>query len=281
MRLDALLAESIEQLKKVGITTARLDARLLLCHALGITYERMIADGDCEVPLKERNKVRVLIARRADREPVSHILGRREFWGMDFIVTPDTLDPRPDSETLIEAALKIYNRKAPESIIDFGTGTGCLLVALLKEFPNAEGVGVDISMPTIKVARKNIEAHNLKKRAQIIRSNWGGDVSHSFDLIVSNPPYIPEVDIARLEPEVREHEPHLALVGMDADGLGCYREILSDVPRLLNAGGHIIFECGMGQAAMLKTMMQKAGLKEIQLWKDLSGIERCVSGHKT
>lgn len=280
MNLNALLKESTEQLAKAGVPNARLDARLLLCHALGITYERLVADGDCEIALKERNKVRVLIARRAGREPVSHILGRREFWGMDFAVTSATLDPRPDSETLIEAVLKLYGRTTPATILDLGTGTGCLLVALLKEFPEAEGVGGDISMPTIKVARQNIAAHRLEKRAQIVRSNWGGDISGVFDLIVSNPPYIPESDIASLEPEVREYEPHLALVGMDADGLGCYREILREMPRLLNAGGYIIFECGMGQAGALKRMMQKAGLKEIELWKDLSGIDRCVSGRK-
>ena len=230
------------RLAAAGVPSPKREARLLLAHALGI--ETAVVIGYPEWPVAQDAAYRALIERRAAREPLSHLTGRREFWSLDFTVTPDTLDPRPDSETVVEAALeKFPDRAAPVSILDLGAGTGCLLLALLHELPKASGVGVDIQPEAVAVARDNAERLGLGSRARFVVGNWGESLTGAFDLIVGNPPYIPTGDIAGLQREVARYEPRRALDG-GPDGLDCYRALAGDVARLLATRGTAILEFG-------------------------------------
>jgi len=208
---------------------------------------------------------------------MSSILGRREFWSLDFVVTPDTLAPRPDSETLIEAVLAaLPDRSAPLSLVDFGTGTGCLLLTLLSELPNAEGIGIDISRPALAIAGGNAKRLGLADRCRFLCSDWSAALEGRFDLIISNPPYIPSGDIAGLEPEVARFEPLSALDG-GADGLDAYRALAAQIPPLLKPGGIGAFEVGAGQAPQVAALLAEAGLTPRGIHRDLGGIERVVT----
>ncbi|CUH39634.1 Release factor glutamine methyltransferase [Jannaschia seosinensis] len=216
------------------------------------------------------------IARRVAREPVSHILGRRAFWNHEFEVGPDVLDPRPDTETLIEAALTV----SFDRVLDLGTGSGCILLSLLAERERAVGVGTDISGAALAVAARNAARLDLAERAELIRSDWLAEVQGRFDLIVSNPPYIAEDEMADLQPEVREWEPQIALTP-GGDGLDAYRIIARDAPEHLVPGGRLIVEIGTGQGAAVETLFGEAGLVEITRSRDLNGHDRVVSAEKT
>jgi release factor glutamine methyltransferase len=206
---------------------------------------------------------------------MAHILGRREFWSLDFAVTSDTLTPRPDSETLVAAVLDIVaGRDRPLGILDLGTGTGCLLLALLHELPNATGVGVDRSAAALAVALGNAQALGLAPRVQFHEGDWGEGLTGRFDVVISNPPYIVSADVPNLSPEVR-HEPRLALDG-GADGLDAYRALAPHVGRLLEPAGVAVLEIGEGQAPAVEEILRTAGLKPVDRRRDLAGIERCI-----
>jgi release factor glutamine methyltransferase len=214
-----------------------------------------------------------------DREPVSRILGRREFWSLDFHLSPATLDPRPDSETLIDEALAgIPDRKAPLSVLDLGTGTGCLLLALLSELPNAAGTGIDRSEEAVATATANARRLGFGQRARFAAGDWGAGLSERFDLVVSNPPYIPEAEIETLAPEVVRFDPLAALAG-GPDGLDAYRTIVAQLSNLLKSNGKVIFEVGAGQAADVAALLVTAGFSGIGTRRDLAGVERAVFGH--
>jgi release factor glutamine methyltransferase len=216
------------------------------------------------------------VTRRAAGEPYSRLRGRRQFWSLDFALTPDTLDPRADSETLIEAALAhLPDRTAALKLVDFGTGCGCLLLALLSELPNASGIGVDILPGAAATARLNAAALGLGHRASFIVGRWGEAISGDVDVILANPPYIPSGDIDGLAPEVAKHEPHAALDGGD-DGLAAFRELAGDLGRLLRSGGIASVEVGQGQASKVALVMADAGLSVRAIGRDLSGIERVL-----
>ncbi len=263
-------------LQHARIETASLDARLLLQHVLGVSREALLANDRLGLTPRERAHYQTLIDRRSRRQPVSQLIGEREFWGMAFKVTPAVLDPRPDSETLIDAVLERYGDKdAPLSILDLGTGTGCLLLALLNEFRQARGTGVDISEEALKVAKDNAAAHGMARRATFMRSNWGEKVQDTFDVVISNPPYIETAAIASLAPEVAQYEPRLALDG-GADGLDCYRAIFRELPRVLKKDGMAAFEIGLGQRKDIETLAVAQGLRVVGVRSDLAGIPRCV-----
>jgi release factor glutamine methyltransferase len=263
-------------LQKKGITSAFLDAELLLAHALGVTREKIICYPELILSDEQITKFEELIQRRASREPMAHILGRREFWGRDFKVNKHTLDPRPDSETLIEGALDLYpDRNQNLRIIDFGTGTGCLLLTLLAEFQNANGLGVDISEDALVVAKENSCNLGLAKRSQFIVSRWGKEVQGKYDLIISNPPYIKSSDIEGLEPEVAEYEPKSALDG-GISGLKCYEDLAPYIASIISDNGFAILEFGMGQDNDVKAILESVGLTFVAFRKDLAGIIRCV-----
>ena len=215
------------------------------------------------------------IRRRAAREPFAYIVGRREFWSLDFEVNPAVLIPRPDSETLVEAALKEFAARPPARIIDLGTGSGCLLISLLHEWQEATGVAVDISMEALEVARRNAVRLSTSGRMRFDCRDFALTGDERFDLVVSNPPYIADAVIESLEPDVRDHEPRLALSG-GKDGLEAYRRIAAALPALLSAGGRVMLEIGYDQAAGVTRVLENQGLRGIRIVKDLGGNDRVV-----
>jgi len=250
----------------------RLEARLLLAHALGLTQNDLIRDPGREI---DTTAYETLLARRIAREPLAMIVGRREFWSLEFQVSPATLIPRPDSETLIEAALAIFARRPPpKRLIDLGTGTGCLLLALLTEFPAAFGIGLDLSPAAASLAKANATRLGLGDRSAFVAGNWTDAVSGQFDLVVSNPPYIPGPEIAFLMPEVARHEPRQALDG-GADGYDAYRRIVPILPLHLEPNGAAVLELGQGQATLVMDLAWKAGL-QASLRLDLAEIPRAI-----
>lgn len=272
---DALRAGA-ERLAAAGVAEPRLDARLLAAEALGLTPQEIFSRPGRGLTPAEAGRLDALLARRAAREPVSRILGRRGFWTLELALGPDTLDPRPDSETVIEAALaELPDRCAPLNLLDFGTGSGCLLLALLSELPNARGLGVDKSAGALDMARANAAVAGLAERANFIRGDWGRGIDGSFDVIVSNPPYISNQAIAGLAPEVALYDPHLALAGGD-DGLECYRALAPDIARLLCPGGIAVVEVGQDQAPAVADVLGAAGLYIGGVRSDLAGMDRCV-----
>jgi len=278
---DALLRDTAAALGAAGIDNARFEARLLMAHATGRPVEALIARGREEVPAQVVEAVRTLTARRVKREPMAHILGEREFWGLPFKVTPDVLVPRPDSETVIEAALKLMtDRMRAWRILDLGVGSGCLLLALLKEFVNARGVGMDVSGQALAVAQLNADALGLAARASLMpgdwrQAEWWRALGGPFDLVVSNPPYIESAAIDALMPEVARFEPRLALDGGE-DGLAAYRLIARAAPELVGVGGYLVVEAGDGQALEITEILRAAGLSPRVPIKDLGGIDRVI-----
>ncbi len=278
--LKQLRRAAESRLREAGVDTPELDARLLVEHALSLTRNDLFTKADTPIPDEDAARLRALIERRASHEPVGRILGHREFWTLDLALNADTLEPRPDTETLVEAVLKaVPDRAAPLRLLDLGTGTGCILLALLAELPNALGLGVDLSPNAVAAAAANAERNGLGGRARFQTGNWAEGLSERFDVVVSNPPYIPSADIATLAPEVREHDPLRALDG-GADGLDAYRVIAAQLPGLLVPGGVAGLEVGQGQAGDVARLLDATGLMPVGIFKDLGGIERCVLGRK-
>ena len=263
-------------LRKAGIDQPRHEARLLLEAASGLSPAAQLSDRHAALGDAAAQRFHSLIARRVAQEPVSRILGRREFWSLGFTVTPDTLDPRPDTETVVEAVLAAKpDRAAPLRILDLGTGTGCIVLALLHEYRNALGVAVDRSPAAIAVAQGNAVALGLADRFLPLAGDWAGALAGAFDVIVSNPPYIPGGEIGGLAPEVRCHDPRGALDG-GADGLDAYRALASCVTRYLVPDGVIALEVGAGQAVAVAALLSAAHLGIRDVRADLAGIPRCV-----
>lgn len=272
-----MLASVAARLAAAGIENGRLEARLLVGDATGLPVETMIAEPEAAVDDPGVvARVERLTKRRLTREPMSQILGRREFWSLSFKVTPDVLTPRPDSETLVEAVLSIVpDRSARLSLLDLGVGSGCLLLSLLHALPNARGLGVDRSERALAVARENAEALGLAGRAEMRAGNWGAELTDQYDIVVSNPPYIPSDDIEGLAPEVSEHEPWLALNG-GADGLDAYRTLAGELPYLVREGGWTALEVGQGQAPVVARLVRASGFRIERVAADLGGIERVI-----
>lgn len=277
--LGAILKETADRLAKAGIETARLDARLLVCHATGVELSTLIGFPERDVSADQLAALETLVSLREQRKPVSQILGSKEFWSLDFMVTEDTLTPRPDTETLIDGVLKETPDDKTISILDLGTGTGCILLSLLHDLPKATGVGVDISPKALVVAQQNAQTLKLADRVCFKESNWFEKVTGPFDIIVSNPPYIPDGDIKGLEDDVACHEPRLALAG-GKDGLDCYRLIVNEAWNYLKPDGLIGFEIGEGQDKDIAGLLEQAGFSCIQTANDLAGIARCVFARK-
>jgi release factor glutamine methyltransferase len=262
------------------IETPELDARLLLCHAAGLTHEGFVARaGDLLAP-EAQTGLEQAIDRRLAGEPVSRIVGMREFYGRAFLVGPHTLDPRSDTETLIDAALALITqdgrRDRPLDILDLGTGTGCILVTLLAELPNARGTATDISTDALAVAAENARRHDVAGRAAFLAAHWLDSIEGQFDLIVSNPPYLSGDEMTTLSPEVA-HDPWAALDG-GADGLDAYRRIALGARTLLRDGGALLLEIGASQASPVGSILAEAGivLEEQPVMRDLAGRPRCV-----
>ena len=261
------LAEISDRLKLAGIEEPRREARLLLAFALGTNAAGLLARAEVDPQAYAQ-----ALARRAAREPMAYITGHNEFWGLDFLTSAATLIPRADTETLVEAALE--GELAPRTILDLGTGTGCLLLACLHEFPAAFGVGVDLNPQATNLARHNAQRLGLGNRATFLTASWAGALGHQFDLVLSNPPYIESADIPGLMPEVAAYEPAMALDG-GTDGLAAYAAIFADLPRILAPGGMAALELGVGQAKSTSELAKKAGF-DYSLRRDLCGIDRAI-----
>jgi release factor glutamine methyltransferase len=267
-----LLHDAAGRMSAAGVDSARTDARILLAHAMDVTREDLIA-ATRQPSAEEAALFESFVARRLAREPVAYIQGRREFWSLDLKVGSGVLVPRPETETLIEQALTAFpDRNAALSIADLGAGSGALLVAALKEFPNAQGTGFERSPEAFAYAEANLARHGLAARGRIVATDWN-KADGPFDLILSNPPYIPTADIEDLDPEVRLFEPRAALDG-GADGLDAYRGLAGLLPRLLKPGGMALLELGLGQAELVEPLFQS--LTVVRVAPDLAGISRVL-----
>ena len=272
-----MMREAVGRLAAAGVEGAPRDARLLLAHALGIEpVEVILRETDAIDPVA-LTAFEHLIQRRIAGEPVSRIRGWRDFYGRRFIVTPDVLDPRPETELLVEQGLA---RLPPGGrVLDLGVGSGCILLSVLAERDDSSGAGVDLSPKALDVARRNAEALGVSGRASFVEGSWDAPLEGGFDLVLSNPPYIPEHDVAGLAVDVRGYDPRMALTP-GGDGLDPYRAILAAMAHWLKPGGCIGFEFGIEQAASVTMLMQRAGLSDIEIHRDLAGIERAAFGRR-
>jgi len=263
------------RLRQAGVPGAELDARLLVQAAAGASEIEMIREPGRLMSQEQLARLAKYEQRRLDREPVSKILGRREFWGLEFLVDHSTLDPRPDSETLVEVSLRYLRDVPTPRLLDLGTGSGCLLLALLSAKEGATGRGIDISSDAICMANRNAERLGFQTRASFHAGDWADIETAPYDLIVSNPPYIARAEIDSLEDEVRLFDPRQALDG-GPDGLEVYRSLASLIPRLLAPQGHAVIELGFGQAASVSAVFAALGLETIEVAEDLARVSRAL-----
>lgn len=268
-----LLADAIATLRSAGVPDPARDARRLLAHALDVPPGRLTLVLPDPVDAARISRFDALIAGRAARRPVSHLTGTRQFYGRAFRVTPDVLDPRPETERLVELALE----RPWQTVLDLGTGSGCILLSLLAGRPGATGMGSDFSEAALEVARTNAAELGLSDRADFRQSDWLEGVTGHFDLVVSNPPYIRAAAMEDLAPEVRLHEPHLALTP-GGDGLAAYRSIAAGLAGVLRPGGYLLLEIGWDQAAEVCALLTAAGVESVSVFKDLDGRDRVVEG---
>jgi len=270
----AMLDEGSRVLAASGVDSARLDSEVLLAHTCGVSRVALIA-GAAHIDSNAVEKFHRMIARRAAREPIAYIIGSKEFFSLDFEVTPAVLIPRPETETLVETALKFLATRRPARILDIGTGSGAIAIALAMTAPNAKIVATDISEGALEVARRNVIRHRCEDRIDFIRTEFFPDGDARFDLIVSNPPYVAEADLESLQPEIRLYEPRLALTD-GGDGLEPYRRIAAECQSRLNADGAVMVEIGAGQAFAVEALFRRAGFSNIDAIRDLARIERVV-----
>ncbi|MBU1374819.1 MAG: peptide chain release factor N(5)-glutamine methyltransferase [Alphaproteobacteria bacterium] len=268
------------RLEAAGITGPVIDARLLVEAAAEVTRVEIVTDPHRELTPAQEATLDDYLTRRANREPVSHILGRKGFWKIMLSVTKDVLTPRPDTETVVEFSLRDFPETAPWRILDLGVGSGAILLALLAERPAAKGLGIDVSEEALAVARDNAASLGLANRVALLRGDWtAGLEGDGFDLVVSNPPYIANHVIETLEPEVRDHEPRLALEG-GADGLDHYRILAPEILRVLKPGGRFAVEIGYDQKDAVEALFKEAGAVFVQTIRDLTDKDRVVVGEK-
>ena len=270
--LDAAAAT----LAAAGVDESRRRARRLLAAALGMSAAEIFAHPELALAAAQEARIMEMLRRTVAHEPLSRIINRREFWGLEFLLSADTLDPRPESESVVEAVLaRLPDRTRPYRFLDLGTGTGCLLLALLSEFPQAIGVGIDVAAGAASTARNTAGLLGLGGRAHFAVGDWARAIAGEFDAVVTNPPYIPTGTLPELPPEVRDYDPKRALDG-GSDGLLAYRTIAADLLRLLRLGGLFAAEIGFGQAAEVAPILAQTGVAIDGFAADLAGVIRCV-----
>ncbi|HEX5453004.1 MAG TPA: peptide chain release factor N(5)-glutamine methyltransferase [Stellaceae bacterium] len=274
--IGSIVDEATATLSAVGLDEPRRRARRLVAAVLGLPPAEIFAYPERLVGAAAAIRGAEMLARLAKHEPLSRILGHREFWGLEFRLSADTLDPRPETETVVEAALaRLAGRTRPWRLLDLGTGSGCILLALLSELPQAEGIGIDIAAGAAATARTNAARLGLSGRAAFAVGDWGRPFAARFDVVIANPPYIASPEIAALPREVAAHDPRRALDG-GPDGLAAHRVIAGQLPRLLRPGGFFAAEIGIGQEPAISRMLRQVGLAVEAPLPDLAGIPRCV-----
>jgi len=273
--VQAAVAQGSARLAAAGVPDAVRDARWLMAHALGVDPGRLVLLAGDPLPPGVAARFDAMLSARAARQPVAQITGTRAFWGRAFTVTPDVLDPRPETETLVALALA----EPFARVLDLGTGSGCIAITLLAERPNARGVGADLSVPALAVAGANAARHGVADRLILTPSDWFADLGGTYGLIVANPPYIAADEMADLQPEVRDWEPWQALTD-GADGLTAYRAIVAAAPAHLSMRGRLIVEIGATQGPAVAALFTTAGLQEVAVHPDLAGRDRVVSGRR-
>ncbi len=271
--VGAFLCQAGQVLRAAGIEGPRQEARMLLAHVLACREEDLLRDPRAAVPPDRGAAFAALLRRRAARAPMAHLLGRAGFWTLDLEVSPETLIPRADSEAIVEAALEGFADGG--RVLDLGTGSGALLLAVLAERPGAWGVGIDRAPGAARLAARNAAVNGLAGRAAFLAGDWDTAICARFDLVLSNPPYIATHEIEALMPEVARHEPVLALDG-GSDGLAAYRAIVARLPALLASGGRAVLELGIGQRAAVEDLAAAAGLRRLGARADLGGVDRAL-----
>lgn len=283
LTIAGAIVEAAQVLRRAGVPEARREAGSLLAHVIARDRTFLITHADESLASEDVNRFREFVARRADGEPLQYITGHQEFYTLDFIVTPDVLIPRPETELLIDTALSLLRGTSqPPLICDVGTGSGCIAITLLHELPHARAVALDISPPALRVAARNAARHNVRERLSLVTSDCFAAFDSSlerFSMIVSNPPYINADALEGLQREVREHEPRVALTP-GADGLSIIRRIIADAPRLLHSGGHLLLEIGFDQHAAVTHLFNSDIWELLEIRKDLQGIPRTVVARK-
>lgn len=275
MRLLELYKDSTKKLEQEGILTSKLDVKILLSFLLDIDSKELIMYFNQHIDRKFINNFEQLLKRRLNREPIANIVNKKSFWSYDFFVNENVLTPRSDSEILVEAVLSNYNNMNENlNILDLGTGSGCLILSLLKMYKNATGLAIDISDKALQVAKQN--AKNLKvENIKFLKNNWNDNIEDKFDIIISNPPYIPTKEIKELEPEVNKFNPLLALDGGE-DGLNCYRYLAKSLDKNLKENTKIFLEIGKNQEKDIEKIFNENGYKLLKMYKDLAEINRIL-----
>ena len=275
-----LLSELQKKITKIlaegGIETNSLDARIILREIFSFDEKELILNSDLILSESKISKVQKIITRRLNFEPVSKIFGKRDFYNSTFSISDDVLDPRPETENIVEIANNFILEKGYESFIDLGTGSGCIILSILKENKNLTAVGVDISIDAINIAKKNSKDMNLEKRSSFLVSNWLSSIYNSYDLIISNPPYIPSDEIITLSKTVKNFDPLISLDG-GQDGLKCYKEIAQDINRVINKNGRVILEIGYNQAHDVIKIFESKEFKLLKIYNDINGLNRILT----
>ena len=275
-----LLSELQKKITKIlaegGIETNSLDARIILREIFNFDEKELILNSDLILSESKISKVQKIITRRLNLEPVSKIFGKRDFYNSTFSISDDVLDPRPETENIVEIANNFILEKGYESFIDLGTGSGCIILSILKENKNLTAVGVDISIDAINIAKKNSKDMNLEKRSSFLVSNWLSSIYSSYDLIISNPPYIPSDEIITLSKTVKNFDPLISLDG-GQDGLECYKEIAQDINRVINKNGRVILEIGYNQAHDVIKIFESKEFKLLKIYNDINGLNRILT----
>ncbi|MAI05800.1 MAG: protein-(glutamine-N5) methyltransferase, release factor-specific [Alphaproteobacteria bacterium TMED87] len=273
---NSFLNDIILMMSESSIENPRLDAKMIISHALGCEIDKILLDPKLEVSNNQINQINKYVERRINGEPVSRIIGKREFWSLEFEISRATLDPRPDTEILLDTILKLINPRENISILDLGTGSGCILLSLLSEYKKAIGIGLDISFEAIRIAILNSKKLGFSNRAHFLVGNWLNPIKSKFDIIVSNPPYIKSNYFHKLQPEVKVYDPRVSLYG-GIDGLDSYRLIIPMVKKKLIKGGFLVLEIGFDQKNPVKELLLSSGFDKITCHNDLSGNFRCIS----
>lgn len=277
MQLNKIYSEAVKKLKKHKIDSAELDAKILLEHATNLSRATIILDPEFNLSKQQQDLFLSLIERRLGNEPIAKIIGKKPFWKNDFFVNRHTLDPRPDSEVIVEESLRRFSDKSSNfRILDLGTGSGCLIISLLLEFQNASGIAIDISSSALEIAKKNAQALGVDTRVEFVQQNWADGISEKFDLIIANPPYISSKEIDQLSLDVKLYDPILALDG-GLDGMDPYRYLTKQLKYLLKPGGCAILEFGYDQSSKVSELFRQDNYLINGILSDLGGNQRAIS----